>query len=179
MLISATPYSADSKDLGSAYNEFMSRMHSEDWACLLDHDAMWTTTIWARQIAEAIKENSDAGLFVASTNRIGCGWMKAKGVSPKEHDMIFHREFGRKLADEHKHSVVDVTCWEDHPSGKPLSGVMMCISCRTWAAVNGFKRGFLTVDNDMHKRIRDHGLKVYLLPGVYVYHWYRFQGRGS
>jgi len=179
MLICATPYDVDGKDLGSAYNHFMGLLKGDDWACLLDHDAMWTTTIWARQITEAIKENPDAGLFVTSTNRIGCGWMKVKGVSPKEHNIVFHRELGRKLADEHKHSVVDVTEWEDHPSGKPLSGVMMCISCRAWAAVNGFKNGFLTVDNDMHKRIRDHGLKVYLLPGVYVYHWYRFQGRGS
>ena len=179
MLISATPYDVNGKDLGSAYNSFMDRLHEGDWACLIDHDAMWTTTIWARQISEAIKENIDAGIFVACTNRIGCGWMKAPGVSPKEHNMVFHREFGRKLADEHGHSVIDVTRWEEHPSGKPLSGVMMCISWDAWKAVGGFKRGFLTVDNDIHRRLRDGGFKAYLLRGVFCYHWYRFQGRGS
>jgi len=167
------------KELGAAYNEFMDRLRPDDWACLIDHDAMFTTTIWHDQMERAINLNPDAGLFVPRTNRIGCGWMKLQGVETKNHDMIYHRCLGRELADSRGATVTDVTIWEEQPSRKPLSGVLMLLSKKVWQQVSGFKAGFLTVDNDMHARIRKAGLKVYLMEGVYLYHWYRFEGRGS
>ena len=179
MIIAASPY-APSKQLGTAYNQFMARLWPDDWGCLIDHDAMFTTTIWHAQMVEAIKTKPDAGLFVPRTNRIGCGWMKLPGVSPKNHDMLYHRKIGWDLSEKHGGDVLtDVTIWEEQPSKKPLSGVLMLISKDVWNLVGGFKPGFLTVDNDMHSRIRKAGLKVYLMESVYIYHYYRALGRGT
>jgi len=168
------------KMLGTCYNEMMECLDENQWGCFLDHDAMFTTTKWYEQIAEAINRFPDAGIFVPRTNRIGCGWMKAPGVSPKNHDIIYHRKIGREFAEKHGSDVLDVTIWETQPSHRPLSGVLMCLSKETWKRVGGFKRGFLGVDNEMHHKIRKlEGKKAYLLTGVYVYHWYRAEGRGS
>lgn len=178
MLIAASPY-CPKKDLGGAYNDFMLRLRSDDWAALIDHDAMWTTKGWHGQVLEAIEREPETGLFTCVTNRIGCGWQKARSVDPRNHNVAYHREFGRRLAEIHGSRTDDVTEWEKQPSGRPLSGVVMVVSKRSWEAVGGFKNGFLTVDNDMHARMRRKGLTVRLLLGVYVYHWYRAEGKDS
>lgn len=172
MLISCSPYRAD-KNLGAAYNEVIDRLRPDDWIALIDHDAMFTTPIWHPQIEAAIKHNPDYALFVGCTNRIGCGWMKAPGVDPNNFDMLYHRRVGRDLAAKHGSEIRDVTEWESQPSGRPLSGVLMVTSKKAWAEVLGFKHGFLTVDNNFHKRIRDADHRVGLMLGVYVFHVYR------
>jgi GT2 family glycosyltransferase len=177
-IVTMIPY-LPGKSLGTCYNEMMSLLNEDQWGCFIDHDAMWTTTMWYQQISEAIEKNPEAGIFVPRTNRIGCGWMKAPGVSPRNHDIAYHRQVGWDLHEKEGSNVHDVTVWEDQPSRKPLSGVSMLLSKKTWSKVGGFKKGFLTVDNDMHRRVRAAGLKAYLLLGVYVYHWYRARGRGS
>lgn len=180
MIISASPYRAD-KDLGTAYNELLERLKEGDWAALIDHDAVWTTTVWHEQIARAIEENPEAGLFVSRVSNVGCWWMRQPGVGRGQHDMAYHRLLGARLAEEKGSSVIDVTDFEKIEGGRvqPLSGTLMVISKIAWQAVHGFKKGFLTVDNDMHHRIRKAGFRVLILEGVYLYHWYRFKGRGS
>jgi GT2 family glycosyltransferase len=179
VIIAASPYQRD-KNLGGAYNEFMERLKEGDWAALIDHDAMFTTTDWHQQIEDAIEEDDGGtGLFTCRTNRIGCGWQKAAGADPKIHDIAYHRSIGRALAKARWSQTMDVTRWEALPSRKPLSGVLMVISKIAWEDVGGFKNGFLTVDNDMHARMRRKNKAVKLLEGVYVYHWYRAEGRGS
>lgn len=171
-LLGCSPYRSD-KNLGLAYNEAMQLLPPDGWAAFLDHDAIHTTPDWHRLIVGAIEANPDFGLFVGCTNRIGCGWMKTPGVSPRNHDMLYHRAIGAELAKRHGSAVRDVTEWERQPGGHPLSGVLMVISKRVWAHVLGFKNGFLTVDNDCHRRVRDADFRVGLLLGVYVYHFYR------
>ena len=54
-----------------------------------------------------------------------------------------------------------------------MSGVVILLSKKTWALLGGFADGFLGVDNAIHQAARDRGFPVYLMEGVYVYHWYR------
>ena len=44
---------------------------------------------------------------------------------------------------------------------------------RVWLQTAGFKDGFLGVDNDFDKQVRELGYGTYIMKGVYVYHWYR------
>jgi hypothetical protein len=207
MIIAAMPYSRatpeQAPNLGQAYNLFMARLLPEDWAVLIDHDAMFTTTKWHTTMEEVIDrelgdkrypESGDTGLFVTRTNRVGCGWMKLSGVKQfeelkcgcgkkikvsVEHDIRNHRQIGRTVAARRGTDTTDVTEWEKLPSRKPLSGVCMVLNVHVWREVGRFKDGFLTVDNDMHRKVREAGYRVRILEGVYVYHWYRAEGRGS
>jgi len=72
------------------------------------------------------------------------------------------------LWDRNKTNVVDVTYHS------PMSGVMLLINKSSWERVGGFKEDkMLSIDNDIHYRIKNAGMKSGLMTGVYVQHWYR------
>lgn len=169
-LITAIAYDVE-RNLGSAYNEIMRRLSPGDWVCFLDHDAVFTTRDWYRQLLKAIEEHPEAGLFAAVTNRIGRKQQIPPGA-PAGHDMREHRAFGQSLLEQHGTSVRDIT------RDSPISGVVMMLSVETWQAIGGFKDGFFGVDNRAHRDVAAAGRRVFLLPGLYVYHWYRADGVG-
>ncbi len=169
MIITMIPYcpSGHGTNLGHAYNEQMKRLDDDDWACFIDHDACFTTRQWYRQL-EAITQRLDGpAVLTAMTNRVGSRWQIAPGVDPNNHSMEYHRAIGEKLMGEHGAKLTDVT---DHPL---MSGVVILLSKNTWKLLGGFEDGFLGVDNAIHQAARDKGFKVYLMEGLYVYHWYR------
>ena len=158
-------------NLGWAYNNFMNLVGDDDWVCFLDHDATFTTMYWYHQLEDIIKEHTDVGLFTALTNRIGQPAQVIDSVDKENHDISYHRKIGKKIQQEHFTSIT--------PFNNPevlLSGVVILISKKTWKATGGFKDGFLRVDRDMHERCIDNNIKVGLMNGVYVYHWYRGDG---
>lgn len=161
----------EERNLGRAYNEIMERLSPGDWGCFLDHDAVFTTREWYGQIKRAVQDNPQGGLFTAVTNRIGRKSQIPPGA-PAGHDMRDHRVFGAQLAKQHGHSVRDIT------RESPLSGVVMVISREAWKAIGGFKSGFFGVDNAAHRDVARSGRRVYMMPGLYVYHWYRADGVG-
>lgn len=167
MLITAIAYDLE-KNLGRAYNEIAGRLRPEDHCCFLDHDAVFTTYDWYRQLVEAIERYPDAGLFGAVTNRIGNREQISTGA-PVGHDMAAHRAFGAKLMAEHGSNAIDVT------NRHLLSGVVMCFP-RLASSGLRFENGFFGVDNDIHRKVRQSGRRIYLLPGLYVQHWYRGAG---
>ncbi len=63
------PYALDG-NLGPIWNKILSSLPDDGWAAFLDHDAMFTTPIWYRQVVRAIKEQP-LGTFSCIANRIG------------------------------------------------------------------------------------------------------------
>ena len=62
------------KNLGFAYNELMARLHDEDWACFLDHDACFTTYGWYPQLEDITARLTEPCILTAMTNRVGSRW---------------------------------------------------------------------------------------------------------
>lgn len=169
MIVAATPFATD-RNLGAAYNEFLGRLSDDDWAVLIDHDAMWTTPHWYNQLSSVLVDRS-IGCITAMTNRIGCPYQRVPGADAN-HDVRFHRQLGEQLRRQHGTDTIDVTRRE------PLiSGVVLTVRAGTVRAVGGFRSGLLGVDNALHASLRDAGFQVLLMPGLYVYHWYRADGR--
>ena len=158
------------KNLGRAYNLLMERLHDGDWACFIDHDACFTTATWYRQLEAIAAAHPAPCVLTAKTNRIGSPWQLVPGVDPSQHCMSEHRRIGQTLADQFGTQVTDAT------DRSLMSGVVILLSKETWRRVGGFGDGFLGVDNQLHQAARDLGLPVYLMEGVYVYHWYRGDG---
>ncbi len=164
-LITMMPFSTE-MNLGAAYNQAMALIPDDAWACFLDHDAIWTTREWYRQIQEAIRTVPDAGALTAMTNRIAAPWQQ---VGERDnHDMAHHRRFG--AARMKFRTLLDVT------DTKGMGGVVMVISKRAWKQVGGFVDGVLCVDHMMHFALRDLGLRIWLMENLYVYHWRRAFG---
>ena len=169
-ILTAIPYAPD-WNLGAAYNSIMESLPADGWACLLDHDAMFTTPVWYRQLEDAISREPQ-GTFTAITNRIGQmdpRWQLIQGVDPDCHDIAFHRSIGQEMVEIPK--LLDVTD-EYHL----MAGVMMLISKDSWISMGGFKPGLRGVDYAAHIALRNAGRRIFCIQGLYVYHWKRGDG---
>lgn len=167
MIYTAMPFSPE-MNLGAAYNDFMRLLPSDDdWAVFLDHDAIWTTREWYRQIGDAIRTVPDAGMITAIASR---GWQKWQwtGQQPDNHDMAWHRKVGTARLETK--TLLDVT------AASGIAGVVMVIQKRKWAQVGGFPDGMYCVDHAIHFKMADAGYRVYVHEGLYVYHWRRANG---
>jgi len=169
MIVTLIPYCprSEGQNLGYAYNELMNRLQDDDWACFIDHDACFTTYDWYAQLEEITAGRAEPCVLTALTNRVGSRWQLAPGVDRGNHSMDYHRRVGVAIQSGARCSLRDVT------DESLMSGVVILLSKRTWARLGGFASGFLGVDNAIHQAARDQGCRVYLMEGVYVYHWYR------
>lgn len=160
MIHTAIPYDLEA-NLGRAYNRFMDLLPEGSWAIMQDHDAMPTTGAWFRQFKEAIDFMPHAGAFVAMTNRIASPWQQVGDRN--SNDIAAHREFGRKRA--------KIRTLLDISDTKGFGGVMFAISKTAWREAGGFADGLGCVDHSIHFGLQRAGRKVYLIEGLYVYHW--------
>jgi len=161
------------KDIGKEYNEYMNLISDDnDWACFIDHDAMFTTPNWYDQLYAVIQNNPDYSCFTAVTNRIGNPEQCFASIDKNNHDILYHRDIGQQAQKQYNIQVKDMS-----EIKMLMSGVVILVKKSAWWEVGGFKEeGFLGVDNDFHKRLNDAGLKTGLMKGVYVYHLYRADG---
>lgn len=169
-LVTFIPY-ADDRNLGAAYNECMEMLPEDGWAVLLDHDVMFTTREWHRQIADAIATVPE-GCFSGVTNRIKCPFQQVEGVSMKNHDIRYHREVGKRLLSNlNLHDVTDEV--------RTPSGFLICLSKRAWLEIGKFPNGLHYLDRTIWEALRAVGRRLYIIEGLYVYHWHRGGGPDS
>jgi len=158
-------------NVGRYYNAFMEALPTdEDAACFMDADAALVTGPYGRQFEAILKKYPECGLFFGTTNRLGCQLQVAKGSDPVSNDIAVHRKFGAELLEKYWDTCLTV-------SAKPselMSGVLFILRKSAWRKAGRFlDAGILGVDNDMHRKVDAAGIPVMLMPGVYVYHWYR------
>ena len=168
MIQTMMPFAPD-QNLGGAYNQAMRTLPDDGWACFLDHDAIWTTREWYGQLAEAAAFQPEAGLFTAVGSRASRSWQSAG--DPESHDMRWHRDFGhRRLATR---TLLDVT------NTRGIGGFVMLISKKSWSLAGGFPKGMYCVDHGIHFALARIGRPIYVIEGLYVYHWRRADGKRS
>jgi len=172
-------------NLGEGYNRIMDMLDTDDWAVLMDNDVMLTTDSWYFQLMYAIENYPDADMFTAMTNRLA--W-KGQVVNPVEEnlphighttyvsegsteDILYHKQVGYDLLREYGGQAfpINVTC-----------GMFMCLSKRLWLDLGGFRNGLFEVDCNFMSKMKNAGKSLFVLPGLYVYHFHRkkmFGGR--
>jgi GT2 family glycosyltransferase len=172
MIYYSVPYSIE-KNLGKYYNDFMRMLPSDDdYGCFVDGDTMFTTTNYGHIINDVVNENPDVGCFTCYTNRIGCKWQVAPGVDQDTNDMNYHRNFGLSLQTIFGSECEDMT---DVSNKEVLSGHLMLLKKSVWKKIGGFaEKGMLGIDNDLHWKIKKNNEKVYIMKGIYIFHWYRW-----
>lgn len=175
MIHTYIPYCPKEKeqDLGFAYNNFMEMLSDDDWACFLDHDAMFTTNNWYHQLTDIIDTHPSVGVFSCVTNRIGNIPQRIQGIDRDNHDIRYHRMIGKELQSKY---YSDLRLDHDYHR---ISGIVILIKKSVWHKIGKFKSGFLSVDNDIHNKCIQYNIPVGIMNGVYVYHWYRGDGDES
>jgi GT2 family glycosyltransferase len=157
------------KNIGREYNRIMSET-SEEWVGFQDHDTMFLTHCWKKQFEHAIENADNPGIISCMTNRIGCPLQRASEVDRNNHDIVYHRRIAEERYVEHGNKLIDITDSRFNPSA-----LIFVTSKKVWSEVGGFKDGFLGVDTTYAGLVKKAGYKIYLMPGLYIYHWYRFQ----
>lgn len=161
-------------DLGHAYNRGMALIPDGDWACFIDHDAYFTTKTWFRLIEEAIAQQPDAGMFCARTNRLTQRKSKWQMIGdPAENNIKKLRYYGIRLEEKFGSELREVTTRKQRGGLEPNSGFFMVISKTTWTLIGGAQHGKGRVDYAIHEAIQKAGKKIYLIMGLFMYHWFR------
>lgn len=162
------PY-ADDRNFGHACNEAMSMLPETGWGCILDHDVMFTTQEWHRQLSAAVTQKPE-GCFGAMTNRIKCPFEQTPGVDIKNHDYVYHRQIGQQLLTANE-GLLDVTDNERTPAG-----FLMLFSKQAWREAGYFPEGLHYLDRMMWMALKMAGRRLYIIRSLYLYHWHRGAG---
>lgn len=187
------------KNIGCAYNKFMDVLpHDNDYACFIDHDAMFTTSDWYPQMNAIVEAHPDVGAFGCRTNRNGHTFQLVGNIDMNNHDISYHRTIGSYLQKEYYDDVFCIHGNANDPVGphrsgnteQPgFSGTLILLKKSAWKQMGKFQTeefvhtdasgsekvtdGFLHVDSEFRKRLARHHIPFYIMNGIYVYHWYR------
>lgn len=156
------------KNIGKGYNEEMELVPDGSWVCFTDGDTCQLITDYGVHLENYIKKYPDVGLFSCMTNRVGQGFHVYERENWNNHDMLFHK---RKAAECLSKNGLKLEYLND--INAPISGHLMLINKDVWEKVGGFTDGCLGVDNDIHRKCIKNGVKVGLMKGYYLYHFYR------
>lgn len=164
MIYYFAPFATD-KNLGAAYNHYMSLLpNDDDYACFTDADTQFLLPDYGLQLEKIVKSHKDAGMFTCLTNRVGnvaqCLDMHLSTIP----DVCHHKRLAKAQ-------------WNKYGTfcqrlSKPISGMMMLLQKKVWNNVK-FQDGLLTVDNKISGDILKAGYPVYLMKGIYIFHYYR------
>lgn len=160
-LLVTIPFALD-LNLGAAYNRTMDDLPDGGWACLLDHDVMFTTSSWYRQLREAAAAEP-RGSFTAVANRMRARWQVAPEVDKRSDDISYHRAVGSdRVKNRDLLDVTDTGGW---------GGLLMLVSKAAWQDAGGFADGLWCIDHMFHYALRAAGRRLYLIEGLYLYHF--------
>jgi len=158
------PFALD-KNLGKEYNRYMELLpNDDDYACFIDADTMFLCPDYGVQIYNTIIKYPNAGMFTCTTNRVGNVSQLYESHMSEISDIKHHKRLSRAIWNRYKTNCQVLKA--------PISGVMMVIQKKIWARFQ-FSKGLLGVDNDISKRIINAGLPIYLMRGIYIFHYYR------
>lgn len=171
MIYYSIPYSVN-KNIGTYYNTVMESLPNEtDFACFVDGDTIFTTPNFGTQIDSVVNRYKECKFFTCYTNRVGFKLQVHPMVDKDNNDMNYHREIGKELQARYWDECEDMSYLTEK---QLISGMLLLIRKDLWKKVGGFKTGMLSVDNDFHLKCIKNKEKLYLMKGVYIYHWYRW-----
>lgn len=169
------PYSLNKK-LFEAYDYEMSLANIDDWVCFLDGDTMFFESNFGHQVQEYIDKYPGAGLLTCYSSRCAYKYMVPHGTDQECDSVTYHRRQSKAIHEMHHLQVKEI---DGH-----IAGHLMCIKKSTWMLIRpGLLRttdgaNILGVDTQISNELKAHGLKILLMRGIYLMHYYRLaEGR--
>lgn len=159
------PYEPE-KRLGQAYNRVL-RESAQEWNLLLDWDVLLLNPDWyniCQRVILSLERNQEPTGIISAVTNVSGGTLAQKDYHcPKTADIHEHRRWSLKMYRHYGETV--------HETRPPhnIAGLFILTNKKAWAAVGGFKEG-LYVDFDYSPRVAARGFKIYVVPGLYVYH---------
>jgi hypothetical protein len=172
MIYFFTPYSFEKK-LFEAYDSYINLLPDEnDWACLVDGDACFFENNFGHQVQEYISKYPDTGIFTSYASRCGYKFMVPENTDQECDSIKYHRIRSQELYEKLNGQVKEIN--------DNISGHLICIKKSTWLLIKDelftvcAGANLLGVDTQISSIVLGHGLKIRLMKGIYLFHYYRF-----
>lgn len=158
------PYGLN-RELGDAYNKIFETV--DDWVLIIDHDVLLLNPNWCAMCIDTIaKVGHDAGWITCRTNT-GRPEQKIPSKNDLHYKLDYHLALSKYIYDRKKGSITDIT-----NTCSALAGFFILTRKKVWEAAGGFKKGFLGVDFDYCRKVKNAGYRLYVMEDLYVYHFY-------
>ena len=171
MLYFLTPYALSGK-LFEAYNTYMELLpNNDDWACFLDGDTAFLRSDFGHHITEYINQYPETGLFTCYASRCAYPYQVPRQTLQDTDSIIYHKKIAEA---HHKNQYLTIT-----EINRPIAGHLMVIKKSTWlairqaASVRCQHETIEGIDTAISKEIMVQNLKILLMNGIYLLHYYR------
>lgn len=162
------PFATD-KQFGKALNEMMAFIPDDDFVCFLDHDVLLLTPDAITHLHEYARLYPDS-LLTCYTNRVGWKPQCLNGIVSENDSIRVHILKAQKQK---------ILLYQVEELKTTISGFLMMFSKKLWNDCSHFTedKQILGVDNNWSARVLQHGYKIHLMKGLYVWHSYRLLDR--
>lgn len=154
-------------DLAKGYNRAMKEA-KVDWVLLIDHDVFLACNpYWFSICATAIdkaEKIGNIGMITAVTSGKK-NHPQLADIPEKTNNIDENIEIARQLYLKHGSNIREVT-------SRKIAGFFMLIKKSVWKEI-GFRdqnNGIFFIDYDFTNRLYENGYRVYIMPGLYIYH---------
>lgn len=166
-----TPY-AFNKKLVEAFDAYMSLIENpNDWICSMDGDVAFLRSDFGHHMQEYIDKYPDTGIFTSYVSRSRTPWMMPPNHIFNDTNIINHK---RKTDWHFNNQHIDVA-----EINTRVIGCLMLMKKSTWLLVRDevlekcADKKILSVDTIISQTVLGKGLKLRLMKGIYIYHYYR------
>lgn len=150
------------KKFGFAANRVMEKAH--DWVFILDHDLFICNPNWYEAFLYGVqKVGHGAGWITGVTNRTACSNQRAVDAPIKD-NLVEHVRYAEKLWQRHGPEIIEV-------QDEGFTTFNCLTHKEAWKKVGGFDVQY-HFDSKYCSDLRKHGYKMFVMPGVYFYHFY-------
>ena len=158
----SNPFSLD-KNIGKAYNEYLSSLNAddEDWIVMQDGDILYLTPDWGKRINDALYLDGDKfGLVGCYTNRLRAKHQLHEKAFSSDLNIRNHYNIAMSYEGVGTRNQ-RIYCW-----------FFMAFKYKTWKKIK-FVENSLAFDSLFSMRVKELGLKIGLIRSLYVFHSYR------
>ena len=168
-----TPYSFE-KRMFEAWDKYMGLVPDpEDWVCMMDGDILFLLADFGHQLQEYIDLYPGAGMFTCYASRAHRKAFIPKGTNIKEASILYHHSKAEKMRKDFQGKVKVIP--EESLGHLLMMKKGIWLKIRDRVAELCAKQKILGVDVRISRAVREQEMKILLMRGVYVLHFFRMK----
>jgi hypothetical protein len=174
MIYFFTPYSINKRMFEAWDACFRLVTNPADWLCMLDGDAAFLLPDFGHQLQQYIDKYPDTGIFTCYASRTSNPDQALNGINSDDPDIIKHRIIAEECYKNNHLRVKDI---------HKAYGHLILIRKSTWELIRP-RVMQLTADSHLYntdtavsKAIRNNRLKIRVMEGVYILHYFRLKDK--
>lgn len=157
----------------NAWDDCISRLHPGEWAVLTDGDTAFLLSDFGHQLQYYFNKYPDTGIFTTYASRCHYACQVRKGTNMESDSIRYHKSQADKIYNELNGKVKEID--------RRIAGHLIAIKKETWLLIREDLKNriqskgkkILGFDTQLSYSIKENGLKIRLMRGIYLFHYLR------